>query len=64
MEWKRKHAFVAEIRRFLRRFRIVEMKTEVFAEMHETETPTCGTRYEPTGRDVVVIKLTGYWRQK
>jgi len=63
-EWKRKHAFVGEVRRFLRRFRILELKTEVFQEAEETEVPTGGTRYQGTGRDVVVIRLTGHWRDK
>ena len=61
-EWKRKNPFVGEIRRFLKRFRIMEVKTESFGEMHEVETPMGGKRYGATGRDVVIIRLTGYWR--
>lgn len=64
MEWKRKHAFVGEIRRFLRRFRILEVKAETFQETEAADVPTGGTRYQATGRDVVIIKLTGHWRDK
>jgi len=63
-EWKRKHTFVGEVRRFLRRFRILELKTEVFQEAEETEVPTGGTRYTSTDRFVVIIRLTGHWRDK
>lgn len=64
IEWKRKNNFIREIRRFLKRFRIVEVKSECFGEMHEIEIPTGGTRQAATGRDVVIIRLTGYWRDK
>lgn len=72
VEWKRKNAFVREIRRFLKRFRIVEVKTEVQAEAKEIEqgeesgmATLIGQRgYKPTGRFVVNIRLIGYWRQK
>jgi len=77
-EWKRKHAFVGELRRFLRRFRIVEMKTEVLAEAecvepyterepgeHPGQATLIGQcQFRPTGRFVVNISLTGYWRDK
>ena len=63
-EWKRKHTFVGEVRRFLRRFRILDLKTETFQETEATEVPTGGTRYQGTGRDVVIIRLTGHWRDK
>ena len=70
-EWKRKNVFVKEIRRFLKRFRIMEVKTEVQAEAkeiepgEESETSALVSKrgYEPTGRFVVNIRLVGYWRQ-
>ena len=70
-EWKRKNPFVSQIRNFLKRFRILEVTTEVQAEAKEVESSEepgpatlIGQRgYEPTGRFVVKIRLVGYWRQ-
>lgn len=70
-EWKRKNNFIRELRRFLKRFRIVEVQTEVLAEAKEIEPgedPGQATLigqhgYEPSGRFVVNIRLIGYWRQ-
>ncbi|MDD5220933.1 MAG: hypothetical protein PHV11_10225 [Candidatus Bipolaricaulis sp.] len=63
-DWKRKKPFITELRRFLRRFRILELKTETFQETEEAEIPTGGRRYQATGRDVVIVRLVGHWRDK
>ena len=76
--WTRKNSFIANLRKFLRRFRIVEMSSEVFAESAEVgpdeEVPVEGKpeesvlvgkkQYQPTGRFVIQIRLTGFWRQR
>ena len=37
---------------------------ETYAELEEVENPAGGYQWKPTGRDVVIIKLTGHWRDK
>lgn len=78
VEWLRKNSFIKDLRAYLKRFRIVEMKTEVLEELKEIapySTAVPGEQpgaavimgqkgYEPTGRFVIQIRLTGFWRQK
>jgi len=74
-DWKRKNTFVRELRALLKRFRIVEMKTDVALEATDAvPTALVGNpgqaglplvterRYEPTGRVLVNIRLVGFWR--
>lgn len=64
VEWKRKNVFVGEIRATLKRFRIRAVEAETYAELEEAENPAGGYQWKPTGRDVVIMKITGNWRQK
>lgn len=74
VEWLRKNSFIRELRAYLKRFRIVDVQREVYQEMKVIEPPESqvggssnifGQRsYEPTGRFVIQIRLTGFWRQK
>ncbi|MFA5429826.1 MAG: hypothetical protein WC329_01550 [Candidatus Omnitrophota bacterium] len=63
-EWKRKNTFIKDLRQFLRRFRIVEVTRDVFKELEEVDIPTGGRQYQETGRFVIQIRLTGFWRQR
>lgn len=62
-DWTRKNSFVRQIRAVLRGFRIVEVESEHYIEANAIETPLGGTTHVPTGRDVFIIKLKGFWRK-
>ena len=64
VEWLRKNGFIRELRAYLKRFRIVDVQREVYHELKSVENPTGGQSWEPTGRFVIQIRLTGFWRQK
>jgi hypothetical protein len=73
IEWLRKNSFVKDLRAYLKRFRIVDVQREVYQEMKVVQPPESQVGgpnvfgqpyYEPTGRFVIQIRLTGFWRQK
>lgn len=64
VEWLRKNGFIRELRAYLKRFRILEVERDVYHELKLVENATGGQSYEPTGRFVIQIRLTGFWRSK
>jgi hypothetical protein len=73
IEWLRKNGFIRELRQYLKRFRIVDVQKEVYQEMKVVQPPESQiggpnlfgqATYEPTGRIVIQIRLTGFWRQR
>ena len=62
IEWLRKNGFIRELRAYLKRFRIVEVQREIYHELKSVENPAGGQFWEPTGRFVIQIRLTGFWR--
>lgn len=64
VEWLRKNSFIRELRAYLKRFRIVDVQREIYHELKPVENAAGGQSYEPTGRFVIQIRLTGFWRQK
>jgi hypothetical protein len=63
VEWTRKNSFVRQLRYVLRGFRIVEVSSEHYIEANAIETGLGGTTHVPSGRDIIVIKLKGHWRE-
>jgi hypothetical protein len=61
--WLRKRPFWGDLRRFLKGFRVVQVKTTIGAEMG---APPMLQRqagaYVPTGRRIITITLIGYQR--
>jgi hypothetical protein len=62
-KWLRKRNFWAEMRKFLKGFRVVEIRTEIADEMGAPPMlQRQAAAYIPTGRRVVRVTLVGFQR--
>jgi len=55
--WLRKNHFIKDLREQLHKFKIVEISTEISDEARFLDG---GVHH--TGRQVITIRLTGYWK--
>jgi hypothetical protein len=62
--WERKNPLLSKLRKRLRNFRAVELQADCYEESQNA--PDEAGTLAPTNHchSVVIIKLTGYWRQK
>ncbi len=58
--WLRKNNFIRDLREFLHHFKICEITREISDESYFN---TQGELYH-SGRQIITIKLTGYWKGK
>ncbi len=60
INWLRKNHFIKDLRVFLHNFKICEITREIHDEAYFNEQ---GELYH-SGRQIITIKLTGYWKGK
>ena len=62
--WLRKNPFVSELRKLLKGFRVVQVKTEVSGEMGAPPMlQKQSSAYVPTGRTIIRITLIGFRKE-